>query len=324
MIVAGERRLMRTAWRLGLIVAAVLSISGGVCAATFPERPLRLIVPGTGGSADFGARLVAQGLSTRLGQQVIVDNRPNGVVPVDIVIHAQPNGYTLLMYGSTVWQMPLVNRNVTYDPLRDLAPVTLAVSSPNIVVVPVTLPVKSIAELIALAKSKPNGLNYATTGTGNATHLAAELFKSMAGVQLVRVNYKAAGTALNELISGQTQVMFSPAAAVTPHIKAGKLNALAVTSPQPSVLYPELPTVASTGLPGYSSLAMTGIFAPAKTPAGLVSYLSSEISQVLHSPEVRDKLLAAGAEPVGNKPQELLAIMKSDIARMSKIVKPED
>ncbi len=300
---------------------AVTAFASAAFAQTFPDRPIRIVAPGTGGSADFVARLIAQGLGPRLGQQVIVDNRPNGLAPVEIVIRAQPDGYTILLYGSTVWLMPLLNNHVNYDPLRDLAPLTLAVSSPNIVVVPLNLPVKSIPDLIALAKSKPGALNYATTGTGNATHLAAELFKSMAGVDIVRVNYKSAGNAITELIGAQTQLMFSPAAAVGSHVKSGKLHALAVTSPKPSVLYPELPTIAASGLPGYASLAMSGVFAPAKTPAHVISRLNSEIAQVLKSAEGRQKLLNAGVEPVGSSPQELTATMKAEIARMGKVIK---
>ena len=284
-------------------------------------RPVRIVVPGTGGSADSVARLVAQGLSGRLGQQVIVDNRPNGIIPIELVIKAQPDGYTILLYGSTVWLMPFLNSNITYDPLRDFAPISLAVSSPNIVVVPVSFPVKTIAELIALAKAKPGALNYGTTGTGNATHLAAELFKSMTGVNIVRINYKAAGTALTDLIGGQIQVMFAPAASVAPHLKAGKLHALAVTSAKPSMLRPDLPTVASAGLPGYESLAMSGIFAPAKTPPNLVTRLSSEIAKVLQSAEVRQKLIDSAVEPVGSTPQELTAVMKAEMARLGKVIR---
>ena len=311
--------------RLLPVICACVAVTGFAGAAfaqtTFPDRPIRIVAPGTGGSADFVARLIAQGLGPRLREQVIVDNRPNGLAPVEIVIRAQPDGYTILLYGSTVWLMPLLNSHVNYDPLRDLAPLTLAVSSPNIVVVPLTLPVKSIPDLIALAKSKAGALNYATTGTGNATHLAAELFKSMAGVDIVRINYKSAGSAISELMAAQTQLMFSPAAAVGPHVKAGRLHALAVTGPKPSMLYPELPTVAASGLPGYASLAMSGVFAPARTPANVISRLNSEIAQVLKSAEGRQKLLNTGVEPVGSSPQELTATMKAEIARMGKVIK---
>ena len=309
---------------IGVLLATLAAWGGTLSTAyaqAFPVRPVRIVVPGTGGSADSVARLVAQGLSGRLGQQVIVDNRPNGIIPIELVIKAQPDGYTILLYGSTVWLMPFLNSNITYDPLRDFAPISLAVSSPNIVVVPVSFPVKTIAELIALAKAKPGALNYGTTGTGNATHLAAELFKSMTGVNIVRINYKAAGTALTDLIGGQIQVMFAPAASVAPHLKAGKLHALAVTSAKPSMLRPDLPTVASAGLPGYESLAMSGIFAPAKTPPNLVTRLSSEIAKVLQSAEVRQKLIDSAVEPVGSTPQELTAVMKAEMARLGKVIR---
>ncbi len=302
-------------------VVSTLAGAHGAAAQTFPVKPIRIVAPGIGGSADFVARLVAQGLGARVGQQVIVDNRPNGVAPIEIVVRAQPDGYTILLYGSTVWLMPLLSSHVTYDPLRDLAPITLAVSSPNIVVTPLSLPAKSISELIALAKAKPGQLNYGTTGTGNATHLAAELFASMAGVQIVRVNYKAAGTAMTELIANQIQLMFAPAGAAMPHVSGGRLKALAVTSAKPSMLRPDLPTVADAGLPGYVSLAMSGIFAPAKTPRDIVSRLSSEIAQALKSDDIRQKLLNASVEPVGSSPQELTAIMKAEIARMGKVIR---
>ena len=312
---------MSHAFRVTGASVLVAACASAAFAQTFPDRPIRIVAPGTGGSADFVARLIAQGLGPKIGQQVIVDNRPNGLAPVEIVIRAQPDGYTILLYGSTVWLMPLLNTHVNYDPLRDLAPLTLAVSSPNIVVVPLNLPVKSIPDLIAFAKSKPGALNYATTGTGNATHLAAELFKSMAGVDIVRVNYKSAGNAITELMAAQTQLMFSPAAAVGPHVKSGKLHALAVTSPKPSALYPELPTVAASGLPGYASLAMSGMFAPARTPANVISRLNTEIAQVLKSAEGRQKLLNTGVEPVASSPEELAATMKAEIARMGKVIK---
>ncbi|MBI3939178.1 MAG: tripartite tricarboxylate transporter substrate binding protein [Betaproteobacteria bacterium] len=301
---------------VGMMVLAAGVVSG----QAYPNKPIRIVAPEAGGGGDFAARLIALGLSGSLGQQVIVENRggASGIIAGRTVAKAPPDGYTLLFYGSIFWIGALL-QDVPYDPVADFSPITLATSSPNILVVHPSLPVNSVKELIALAKARPGELNYAST-TGSTPHLAAELFKAMAGVNIVRIPYKGAGPALNDLIGGQVQLMFPVAAAVTPHVKSGRLRALAVTSVEPSELVRGLPTVAAT-VPGYESVQMTAMFAPAKTPATIINRLNQEIVQVLNRADVKEKFFNAGAKVVGGSPEQLMATMKSEMARLGKVIK---
>jgi tripartite-type tricarboxylate transporter receptor subunit TctC len=301
--------------------AGAIAVGANAASAqNFPNKPIRLVTAEAGGGADFLARLIAQGLAGSFGQQVIVDNRgaASGVVAADTVAKAPPDGYTLLLYSGVVWTLPFM-RKVPYDPARDFSPITLAAISPNILVVNPAVPANSVTELIALAKDRPGQLSYGSSGIGVTPHLAAELFKAMAGVNIVHVPYK--GQALNELIGGQVQLMFPNAASVAPHLKSGRLRPLAVTSAQPSKLFPDLPTMASSGLPGYESVVMFGTFAPAKTPAALVARLNQEIVQSLNKSDTREKLLAVGVETVGNSQEQFAAAIKTDMARWSKVIK---
>jgi tripartite-type tricarboxylate transporter receptor subunit TctC len=289
-------------------------------AQDYPARPVRIVTSEAGGGNDVQARLVARGLTEALGQQVIVENRPSGVIPGEIVSRASPNGYTLLLYNNTLWTGPLIQK-APYDPVRDLAPVTTATVGPNILVVNNALPVKSVPDLVALAKAKPGALNYASSGTGATNHLAAELFKTMAGVDIVQIGYKGAGPGLNDVIAGQIQVMFPTAGAAMPHVKSGRVRALAVTSPERSPVAPQLPTVAESGLPGYESLAIYGIFVPARTPRAIVDRLNGEIVRLLAAPEMKARLLAMGMETVGGTPESLAARVRSEMQRMAKVIK---
>ena len=302
----------------GIIVAG----TGTASAQNYPNKPIRLVTAEAGGGADFLARLIAQGLAAGFGQQVIVDNRgaASGVVAADTVAKAPPDGYTLLLYSGVIWTLPFM-RKVPYDPARDFLPITLAAISPNILVVNPSVPANSVRDLIALAQARPGQLSYASSGIGVTPHLAAELFKAMAGVNIVHVPYKGQAQALNELIGGQVQLMFPNAASVAPHLKSGRLRPLAVTSAQPSKLFPDLPTMASSGLPGYESVVMFGTFAPAKTPAALVTRLNQEIVQSLSKSDTREKLLAVGVETVGNSQEQFAAAIKTDMARWSRVIK---
>ena len=282
------------------------------------SKPIRIVTGASGGSSDFTARLIAQGLTENLRQQVIVDNRGN--IDGELVAKAPPDGYTLLIDGASIWIGPLVQKT-PYDPVRDFVPVTLAVSAPNVIVVHPSLPVKSVRELIALAKAQPGKLNYSSGGIGAASHLAAELFKSMAGVVIVNINYKGTGPALNALIAGEVQLMFANPAIASPHIKSERVRALAVTSLQPSPLMPDLPTVAAAGLPGFESVVIQGMFAPAGTPAALVNRLSREIVKVLNRPDVKERHFNTGVETVGSTPEELAAKIKSEMAKWGKVIK---
>jgi tripartite-type tricarboxylate transporter receptor subunit TctC len=298
---------------------AMLVGAGMVAAQNYPGKPIRIITSGIGGSADFVSRLIAQGISGPLEQQVIVENRASGVTQ-EVVSKAPPDGYTLLFTSSSHWLLPLM-RSVPYDPVKDFSAITVISVLPNILVAHPSLPVRNVKELIALGKAKAGTLNYGTTGTGTPNHLAAELFKAMSGVDMVRINYKSTAGALTDLISGQLHISFHTAGSVSPHIKSGRLKALAVTGAQPSIAYPDLPTVTSSGLPGYESMATQAMFAPAKTPAAIISVLNREIVRYLNQPEARSKILGAGVEVVGSSPEQLDTAMKAEIARMGKVIK---
>jgi tripartite-type tricarboxylate transporter receptor subunit TctC len=295
--------------------------AGIVSAQNFPTKPIRLLTAQLGGGSDFAARIVAQALSPNLGQQVIVDNRVGGVIIADIAAKAQPDGYTLLLYSGTLWVLPLMQEKPAYDPIRDFAPITLLGSSAMVLVVHPSVPATSVAELIALAKAKPGQLNCSTGPVGATPHLAAELFKAMAGIEFVQIAYRGVGLAVNDLIGGRVQLMFPNAGAVLQHVKAGRLRALAVGSAQPSALAPGLPTIAASGLPGYEAVAMYGVFAPAKTPALLVKRLNQEIVRVLGRADVKERLLNLSIEVIGSSPEGLLAQMQSDINKLGKVIR---
>ena len=308
------------AGRLAVLINAGLAIAGGAAyAQDYPSKPVRIIAPGIGNSFDIAARQIAQAVS--LGQPVIVDNRPPGVIPGQVVAQSAPDGYTLLYSGSSLWLGQYLQRSTPYDVIKDFLPITLTTRSPTVLVVHPALPVKSVKDLIALAKSRPGALNYAAGATGAVNHLTAELFKSMAGVDIVRVAYRGGGPALTDLMAGQVQLMFSVTGSVAPHMKSGRLKALAVTSAQPTQLAPGLPTVAASGLPGFESVSNAGIFAPARTPRPIVDKLNQEIVRALARPDVKEKFLDSGVEAVGSTPAQLEAAVKSEMVKMGKVIK---
>jgi tripartite-type tricarboxylate transporter receptor subunit TctC len=275
-----------------------------------------------GSGSDFVARLIAQELTTRWEKQLIVDNRGgSALILAGIMSKAPPDGYTLLVFGSTFWLTPLMRDHSTYDPVKDFAPITLVVNSPSILVIHASVPANSVKELIDLAKAKPGVLNYGSGANGAPTQLSVELFKAMAGVDIVRIPYKGTGPAVNALLGGQVQLMITGPAAVAPHVKSGKLKALAVASAQPSQLTPGLPTVAASGLPGYESASTGGVFAPARTPLSIVNQLHQEIVRIINRPDVKAKFLNAGLETVGNTPQEFAAMVKADMVKWGKVIK---
>jgi tripartite-type tricarboxylate transporter receptor subunit TctC len=296
-----------------------LGITGLARGQDYPNRTIRIVTSASGGGTDFVARVVSQGLTGSLGQQVIVDNR-GGNIPVEIVSQAPPDGYTLLADGSSFWVTPLLQK-APYDPVRDFSPITLVVSAPNLLVVHPSLPVKSVKELIALAKAKPGELNFSSGGVGGGAHLSGELFKSMAGVNMVHIPYKGGGPAMIALLGGEVQLLFPNTPSAAPYMKSGKLRALAVTSAQPSVLFPALPTVSASGLPGYESGTTYGIFAPAKTAAALINRLNQEIVRVLNRTDVKEQFLNAGVEVVGSSPEQFAATMKIEMVKWGKLIK---
>jgi len=282
-------------------------------------KPLRIVTSEAGGGNDVPARIVAQGLTLALGQQVVIENRPSGVVPAEIVAKAAPNGYTLLFYNNALWTAPLIQAT-PYDMLRDFTPVSAVARAVNVLVVNSALPANSVAELIALAKTKPGGLNYGSSGTGASNHLAAEMFRTMAQIEIVRVNYKGAGPALTALIAGELQLMFPSAGAATPHVRAGRVKALAVTSAAPSAVFPGLPAIAAT-LPGYESLAIYGLFAPAGTPPAIIVRLNTVIAQFLARADIQERFAAAGMDAAASTPGQLSASVQTEVARIGKVIR---
>ena len=300
----------------GMVLAA-----DGVCGQNYPIKPVRIITAEAGGGNDFAARLVAPGVSSGLGQQVVIENRGPGTIPSETVARAPADGYTLLLHGSSIWLSSYFQDNVPYDALRDFSPITMVTRAPNVLVVHPSLPVKSVKDLIALAKAKPGELNYGASGAASSPRLAAELFKAMAGVNIVRINYRGSGPALIALVSGEVQLAFISPGGAIPHIAAGRVRALAVASAQPTSLFPGLPTVAATGLPGYEYSAAYGVFAPAKTPEAVIKRLNQEFVRVLNRADVKERFINGGVEPVGSSPEQLTAKMKFDMAQLGKMIK---
>ena len=299
-------------------LGAALSIPAPATAAeAYPSKPVRIITAAAGGGSDFVARMIATPLGPQLGQQVIVDNR--GLLASDIAAKAPADGYTLLLSGGTLWLLPFMREGVASDQ-SDFVPLTMATQTVNILVVHPSLPAQSVKDLVGLAKAQPGQLNFATSGNGNSVHIAGELFKAMTNTRIVRVNYKAASQALTDLMAGQTQLMFSVPGSAVPHVKAKRLRALAVTSAKPSPLFPELPTV-SAAVPGYETVSLIGMFAPAGTPPAIVTRLSQEIGKILQRPDVREKFIAQSIEPFPTTPEAAAALIKSEMARMGKVIK---
>lgn len=287
----------------------------------YPARPVRIVTAEIGGGNDFAARIIAQGISPALGKPVVVENRGGSVVmSAQIVGKAQPDGHTLLLYGNNLWILPYMRDQVPYDPVKDFAPISIVTSSPCVLIVHPSLPAKTAGDLIALAKAKPGTLNFAGA-SGGTIHIAGEVFRSLAGINVVYVPYKGGSPALTALMGGQVQFMFPTAGTVAPHLNSGRLRALGVTSAKRSPLFPDLPAVAETGLPGYESVARFAMLAPAGTPPGIVERLNQEIVKVLAQPEVKERFNRSGIETVGSTPAQLAATMKREMDTTGKALK---
>lgn len=310
---------MRRFVAASLAAAISLFTAGMACAQDYPAKVIRVVTSPPGGSNDFASRLLVKGLTERTGWQFVVDNRPTILAP-EVVMRTPPDGYTILVTGGTFVTGYLIEK-LPYEPLRDFAPISLTHRQPNILVVHTSLPVKSVKQLIALAKAKPDLLNYSSSGVGSSNHLAAELLKFMTGVRIVRVNYKGVGPAVSALLSGEVQLLFANLASVSHYLQSGRVRPLAITSAEPSPLYPELPTMSASGLPGFEAVVMTGVYAPLGTPAPIVNRLNQEIVRAINLPEIKEKFSNTGIETVGSSPQELTAAMKVEIERTSKLVK---
>ena len=308
--------------------AAVLAMAVAVPAWTqdpstssgqsYPVKPIRFVTSTTGGGGDFVARVLGQAISGPLGQPVVIDNRAN-ILGIENVAQSRPDGYTMLVTSNVFWLTPLMQK-VSYDPLRDFTPVALLATSPNVVVSHPSLPVKSVRELITFVRARPGQLNFAAGSKGSASHLAAEMFLVMAKLNMVFVPYKGAGPALNDTIAGHVQLLFSNLAAARPHLKTGRLRTLAITSAQQSPLAPELPTVASQGLPGYESEAIYGVFGPAGTPAAITQRLNQEVTRTLQRPDVRERYTGAGLLVVAGSGPDLGARVAGEMKRMAKVI----
>jgi len=294
-------------------------------AQSYPAKPIRLIVPfAAGGGNDNVARLVGKHLSDSLGQQLVIDNRPGagGVLGAELAAKAVPDGYTLFLGGVGSHAVnPNLNVSLPYDPIRDFAPVALLAQAPLVLVVHPSVSADSFTAFVALARSRPGQLNYASNGNGSSSHLAAVMFDSMTGVDMVHVPYKGLSPALTDLLSGRVQLMFSSVVAILPHIKAGKLRGLAVTGSRRLASMPNLPTIAESGLPGYEASSWYGVLAPAGTPREIVARLNAELVKALAQPEVRTSLLAEGAEPIGGSPEQFAAHIRSEMERLGKLIR---
>lgn len=308
-----------------LLLSTTLPFVGMVAAQDYPSKNIRLIVPAApGGGADFLARIVGLKLSEALNQTVVIDNRAgaSGTIAADLTAKSAGDGYTVLMGQSTsIVIAPQIYQKLNYDTLRDLKPVTLVAEVPNVLVVHPSVPANSVKEFIALAKAKPGVLNFGSSGKGAPTHLAGEMFKTATGTSLVHVPYKGAGPSVNALIAGEIQVMFAPIVAVLPHVKTGRLRALAVTSANRSAAAPELPTLAESGLTGYDISSWFGLFVPSSTPDAVVDKLYRETARLLKTPDVIERFSKEGAEPAGNTPANFSNYVRQEYVKYTKVIK---
>jgi len=303
-----------------LLMAAALTH-----AQSFPVKPVRVITPFTAGSAiDTLARVVGQKLGDTWGQQVVIDNRigANGIIGTEAAAKAPPDGYTVYLGNiSTLAVNPHLYLKLPYDALRDFAPVTLAATIPVVLVVHPSLPVKSVRELIVLAKAHPGQLNYASGGTGSAQHLPMEMLRVETGINIVHVPYKGLGPAFSDVLGGQVPMMFTGVSNVVPYMKTGRLRVLAIGSPKRSATLPDVPTVAEAGVPGFDFDSWTGYLVPVGTPRELIVKLHADITRTLVAPEVRDKLVTLGFDLVGSTPEAFATLIRNDIARFGKLIK---
>lgn len=318
--------MMGIKYNLCAVAAGLLLVVHSAHAAeNFPTRPMRLIIPfPPGGGTDIMGRMVGQRLNDAFGMQVVVDNRGGaaGIIGTEMAARANPDGHTLMIGSvSTICINPSLHKNLAFDPVKDLAPISLVASTPSLLVVSSALPAKSVKELIALAKAKPGQLLYATPGSGSSSHLGTELFKQIAGVNIQHVPYKGTGPAVTDLISGQVSMFITNMPSVLPMVKAGRVRALAVTSLQRSTLAPELPTVAESGIPGFEVIVWYGVLAPAAVPKPLLTRLNQEVRKMADMQDVKDKLAVQGAEVMSSTPEAFAQRIRNELTKWGKIVR---
>jgi tripartite-type tricarboxylate transporter receptor subunit TctC len=306
------------------LAAALAALPYAVYAQSYPTKPIRVIVPfAPGGVADVVGRTVAPRLSEALGQQIIIDNRggAGGTLGTAIGAKTPPDGYTLILPAASHATTPGLYRKLPFDPVKDFASVTQLVTVPYLLVVHPSLPARSVKEFIALAKSKPDELAYGSAGNGSSNHLAGELFKIMSGAPITHVAYKGSAPALADLFGGHIGFMFDAINTSLPHMKTGRIRALGIGTLKPSAAAPELPTIASQGLPGYEANTWIGVLAPAATPREIVNRLNAELVKILKVPEIQERLSSQGAEPVGSSPEQFDAFLRSEVAKWGKVIR---
>ena len=307
------------------LALTLLLLAPTVLAQGYPNRPVRVILPvPAGGTPDVVARMVVPGLISAFGEQFIIDNRAGagGLIAAEMAAHAAPDGYTLFFSSpGALTILPYLQKSVSYDVVRDFAPVSLAAIGPFLLIAHPSVPVQTVKQLIAAAKAKPDGLNYASAGSGAANHLAMELFKSMAGVEILHVPYKGAPQAVTDLIGGSINLMFNSIPPVIQHIKAGRLRLLGVSSAKHSPQLPDVPTVSEAGVPGYESTTWFGLLAPAKTPQAIINRLNEATVKSVNAPELKTQLAVLGYDPVGGSAAEFAAFIRAEAKKNEKIVK---
>jgi tripartite-type tricarboxylate transporter receptor subunit TctC len=316
---------MSNRYLLAYLCAALAGDAASAAAQQYPARPVRFVLGfAPGGASDTMARAIGTQLSEGLGQPVVIDNRAGagGNIAAEIVARSAPDGYTMLLGNNGILAVNVsLYSKLAFDPVKDFAPVVLVASQPNVLVVHPGVAAKSVKELVAVAKAKPGQLNYASPGAGTTGHLAGELFKRMAGVEYTIIPFKGGGPAALAMLSGETQFTFATALSVQGHIRSGKLRALAVTTAARSVSFPELPTVAEAGVPGFDAITWHGVVVPARTPQAVIARLNREFNKLLLAPDMRAKLLVLGSEVIGGEPKQLTDYMKVEIPRWAKVIR---
>ncbi len=313
---------------IAMMLATSVAAVGGYAAEAqkYPERPIRLVVPyAPGGSVDIIGRIIAQKLTDTLGQQIVVDNRPGGgaTIATGLLARARPDGYTVLLADIAFGASPALVAKLPYDAIRDFHPVTLVAVLPSILIVDRTLAVTSVADFVALAKSRPGKLNYSSAGIGSMNFLAGELFKADTGIDVVHVPYQSGAQAIAAILGGQTQMVITTLPPVLQHVKAGRVRGLAIAGNKRQPSLPEVPTFAEAGYGGFDVSLWQGILVPAGTPEGIVARLNSEVNRMLALPDVSARLADLGAEPAGGSPQQFAAFIKTEITRWTKLIKPD-
>jgi tripartite-type tricarboxylate transporter receptor subunit TctC len=313
----------RVQWAKFFLASLIFSGSA-IAQSEYPSRPVRIVVPSPpGGGTDIVARVLAQHFAKSFGQQFFVENKPGAgnMIGIEAVARSAPDGYTLLMTASTLALNSVLFKKVPYDPVRDFAPITLTATAPNVLLVHPSVPAQSLAEFIALAKAKPGALSYGTPGIGTSPHLSMELLKSMAGIDLQHVPYKGTAAAVTDVIGGQIAATFANALTAKPQVDAGRVRALAITGPRRIEALPGVPPVAEAGVPGYEAMQWYGLLAPAGTPAAIVERLNAEALKALRSPEMKERLAADGAEPLGGSPAEFAALIRKELEKWTRVAR---